>query len=81
MKLNLALEIGKDCMLESVGESMYNIDLRAGQLFAYSEIDRELEEMYEEYTSLKNEGLIDLETDINEALKVLSTREGQINND
>lgn len=33
MQLLTALEIGKECALTTVGESIYNIDLRAGQIF------------------------------------------------
>ena len=52
MKLKTCLGIGEDCGLETVGESLYNIDLHAGNIFTYSEINKELSEMYKEATDL-----------------------------
>lgn len=48
MKLQTCLEIGRECSLETVGESIYNINLHAGQIFAYSEIGQELKELHDE---------------------------------
>lgn len=54
MNLKMALEIGKDCELETVGESIYNIKLRAGQTFSYSEISKELTQLQSEWDFVKN---------------------------
>ena len=45
MKLLNALEIGLDCELTDVSESMMNIEIHAPSLFAYSELANELDEM------------------------------------
>lgn len=37
MKLRVALELGVDCGLKEVGEAIYNIRLRVGQLFTVDE--------------------------------------------
>ena len=52
MKLINALEIGNECGLETVGESIYNIEIHAGNLFSYSEINKELAELQSEYNAL-----------------------------
>lgn len=36
MKLKTALEIGVDCCLETVGESILNIKIHSGNLFTYA---------------------------------------------
>lgn len=48
MTLRDACEIAVDCGLETVGEAVYNIDLHAPSLFAYSEVALELEELHRE---------------------------------
>ncbi len=53
MHLLTALDIGKECGLTTVGESIYNIDLRAGQIFTYSEINKELKQLYSEWNIIK----------------------------
>ena len=53
MKLKLCLEIAKDCNLETVGEALYNIRMHAGNLFAYAEINKELEELQKEFENAK----------------------------
>lgn len=53
MHLLTALDIGKECALVTVGESIYNIDLRAGQIFSYSEIGKELKQLYSEWNTIK----------------------------
>lgn len=54
MTLRQCLEIGSDCGLETIGESLYNIDLHAGNIFDYSKINQELLQMYREATDLFN---------------------------
>lgn len=53
MRLLTALDIGKECALHTVGEAIYNIDLRAGQIFTYDEINKELEQLYSEWNTIK----------------------------
>ena len=45
MKLKTALEIGIDCGLKTIGECLYNIQIHSPSLFAYSEINKELNEL------------------------------------
>ncbi len=53
MHLLTALDIGKECALHTVGEAIYNINLRAGQIFAYGEISIELKQLYYEWNTIK----------------------------
>lgn len=48
MKLKTALEIGVNCGLETVGESLYNIQIHSPSLFTYVEINKELNELISE---------------------------------
>lgn len=52
MKLKEALEIGIDCGLETVDESLRNIEIHSPGLFAYAEIDKELNELVSERDNL-----------------------------
>lgn len=52
MKLKEALEIGIDCGLKTVRECVRNIDIHALSLFSYSEINKELNELYTEAEEL-----------------------------
>lgn len=45
MKIQTALEVAKDCGLETVGEAIYNVKIHAGSLFSYSDIQKEIEEL------------------------------------
>lgn len=45
MKIQTALEVAKDCGLETVGEAIYNIKIHAGSLFSYSDIQKEIAEL------------------------------------
>lgn len=50
-----ALKIGQECALNTVGEAIYNIDLRAGQIFEYNEISKELHQLYSEWNIVKTD--------------------------
>ena len=52
MKLKTALEIGIDCGLETIGESLYNIQIHSPSLFTYAEINKELNELVIERNNL-----------------------------
>ena len=52
MKLKTALEIGKECGLETVGESIFNIDFHAMNIFDYSKMTEELNELAKERNEL-----------------------------
>ena len=52
MKLQDALEIGMDCGLNTVEESIFNIDLHAMNIFNYSEITNELNELIKDRDEL-----------------------------
>lgn len=45
MKIQTAIEIAKDCGLETVGEAIFNIKLHAVNLFSYPDIQKEIEEL------------------------------------
>ena len=45
MKIQTAIEIAKDCGLETAGEAIFNIKLHAVNLFSYSDIQKELAEI------------------------------------
>lgn len=45
MKLQTAIEIAKNCGLETAGEAIFNIKLHAVNLFSYSDIQKELAEL------------------------------------
>lgn len=54
MNLKMALEIGKDCELETVGEAIYNIKSHVLQLFSPYDINKELAQLESEWDSVKN---------------------------
>lgn len=54
MKLKKALEIARDCGLETVGEAILNIHIHATSLFSLSDLDRELDELKESWCLCKN---------------------------
>lgn len=72
MKLIDVLELGSDCGLEDVGEAMLNVDLHAPSLFAYSEMDSELNEMYAGYHALVLLGG-SMETSIVDAIELIKS--------
>ena len=48
MKVKEACEIAEDCGLETIGEAILNIKLHAISLFSYDELNKELDELYED---------------------------------
>lgn len=48
MKLNDALNMGYECGLVTVREALANVEMHAGSLFCYEDIEKELEELYNE---------------------------------
>ena len=46
MKLKKCIEIGKECGLTTVGECIDNINIHSMNLFEYTKIDKELNELY-----------------------------------
>lgn len=52
MKFKECLEIGIDCGLETARECIRNIYIHAGSLFLYSEINKELDELFTEADEL-----------------------------
>ena len=49
MKVFPCLDIANACCLDCTDEAFNNIDLHAGQIFGYDEINRELTELIEDY--------------------------------
>jgi len=56
MKLKDAIEFGKDCGLNTVEECVSNIEIHAMNLFRYTEINKELKELYDEYNTFQRTG-------------------------
>ena len=54
MTLKNCLKIGLDCGLETVGESIYNMEIHALNIFEYSKINQELLQIYREATDVFN---------------------------
>ena len=54
MTLKSCLEIGLDCGLETVGKSIYNMEIHALNIFEYSKINQELLQIYREATDVFN---------------------------
>lgn len=52
MKLKSCLEIGEQCGLTTIGEAVFNIDLHATNIFDYSKINEELNELINERDAL-----------------------------
>ena len=52
MKLKECLELGQDCGFETARESIRNVYLHSSSMFAYSEIQKELDELYTEANEL-----------------------------
>jgi len=52
MKFKKCLEIGIDCGLETAGECVRNIYIHASNFFPYSEIQKEIDELYTEANEL-----------------------------
>lgn len=69
MKLLTALEIGKSCKLETVGEAIFNIRLHVTNLFNYDEIQTEYDELCNDYEELSKKYGFSLDTKINNILK------------
>jgi hypothetical protein len=52
MTLKTCLEIGEDCGLETLGESIFNVDFHAMMIFEYDKINQELTQLYDEADDL-----------------------------
>ena len=52
MTLKTCLEIGNDCGLETIGESIFNIDMHAMNIFDYSKITEEINKVVKEKDEL-----------------------------
>lgn len=53
MKIRKCLEFGKLCGLKTVSECVRNIEIHAGLLFPYSNLEKELEELYKDIKELE----------------------------
>jgi hypothetical protein len=54
MKLEKALEIGRDCGLKTIEECILNIEIHSPSLFSYDKINEELNELYKDLEETKN---------------------------
>ena len=48
MKLQEAIEIGKECGLETIEECINNVTFHSTSFFAYDELEAECDELYED---------------------------------
>lgn len=56
MKLEEAIKLGKDCGLETVEECIRNIELHAISLFKYEDINKELNELHNDWKAQYRRG-------------------------
>lgn len=76
MKLIEALELAEACGLKTVGDAIFNVDLHAGQLFAYTKIKEECDEMINEWLAVKNgNSKFNLDTPIHDVMGWLNTKQ------
>jgi hypothetical protein len=68
MRLKNCLEIGLDCSMETIGESVFNIDMHSIQLFEYSKINQELTELFKEADDLYSKTNFTKDSSIEEVL-------------
>ena len=61
MKIRKCLEFGKLCGLKTVDECIRNIEIHAGLLFPYSNLEKELKELYEGLRELGVDKDVDIE--------------------
>lgn len=54
MKIYEAIELANDCGLETLGEAVYNVEIHANQLFSYSDLPKELNELRQQYMWVLN---------------------------
>jgi len=54
MNLKEAIEMGKECGLDTIEECITNVEIHAVNFFPYDKIDEELKELYEGYKEVKN---------------------------
>jgi hypothetical protein len=64
MKLTQALQIAKDCGLETIGEAIYNIAIHAGNIFNYGEEITEYEELCKDFKVYQQQYGYTLDTNI-----------------
>ena len=57
MKLKEACSFGVACGLETIGESVRNIDIHAISIFSYADLNKELNELYSEF-NLSEAGML-----------------------
>lgn len=69
MKLEACLDIADGCGLETVGEAIYNVDLRAGQIFEWSKIGAEMTELIADRDKMFSETGYDINTPIGLAIE------------
>ena len=72
MRLFTCRDIANACVLETVDEAIYNIELHATSTSAYDKIDEEIAEIYREVQFRK----INSEMTINEALSIINEQDG-----
>lgn len=55
MNLKTALELGKECGLDNVGDAIYNIRLRVGQLFEVEDYKNLIEDYHKKGAKLEDD--------------------------
>lgn len=70
MKLISAVELGNDMGLTTVGESIFNVRMHAIQIFNYSDIAKEISELFDDFAELQKTHGITNDTLTTDVLKM-----------
>ena len=77
MKLIDALELGDECGLDLIEEAITNVEIHAGSLFLYTEMRKELDELYTDFYHYRASLGSDEDT-IQDAIKKLKEQENEV---
>lgn len=75
MHLSKALDIAEGCALETVGEAIYDVNRRAGQIFSHYDINKELEQLYTEWNTIKSNSSFTVGSSITEVMDYMKDAE------
>ena len=75
MTLKDCLEIGIECGLQTVSEAILNIEIHAISIFSYSELNKELEQLYIEKEELISKSKFSEDSESSEVLEWINNIE------
>ncbi len=79
MKLEDALSVGKECGCSTVEQTLFLINHNALSIFNYDEMVEELQEMYDDWKSVKNQYGFTNNTSVEEVIESVITGSSKIN--